>query len=397
MQLRHIKKNLTFICTLACTCVVSLFADEETPQMQWSDSVVQTDELGKSVLIIPMEGQMHTDIRPSVYKNLAERIKDVNPDLIIVEIESQDRQNNFAYLMGYGDRNEFNLFDADDLIEIAKVFYIELGDIPQVAWVKDSSGVSTVLALSWPTMYMSDGGFLRSTAQVADFMAINNEDTHGKIREFRVINSKIVAEYGDRSYALVRAFIDPDVPLSGTWKGKKVEWEESTLGDFVIDPGEDSQPTFTSIQATELGICEGIVSSREDVLLAQGIREYHLVGEDITSEIEMSVDDWREELADAKELWGDAQQFSQWAGSGGGDEAIRNRRSELATLRQILKIMKKNPPVAKRLGRPYQPGISIRYLEQRIEELVDLLDRMKNGGSRGSGGGSGGRGGMGGR
>ena len=61
--------------------------------------------------------------------------------------------------MGYGDPNEFNTFNAEDLIDIAKVFYIELKGIKQVAWVKDSSGASTVLALSWPTIYMSSGAF----------------------------------------------------------------------------------------------------------------------------------------------------------------------------------------------------------------------------------------------
>lgn len=381
-----------FLCLLGFFTSMA-FGIQDAPQMQWSDSVVKTSDSGKSVLIIPMEGQMHTDIRASVYADLVDRIKEASPDLIIIEILSRDRLNNFAYLMGYGDRMEFNRFNAEDLIEIAKVFYIELHDIPQVAWVKDSSGVSTVLALAWPTMYMSNGAFLRSTTQVSDFNNINAEDTRGKIREFRTIHSKIIAEYGDRSYALVRAFIDPDVPLSGTWKGKKVEWEESTFGDFVIDPGEDSMPQLTATQAIEVGISEGLVSSVEDVLLAQGIREYHLVGEDITADILQSVVDWRDDLEDAKEHWEDAQQFASWAG---GNDAIRNRRAEIRSLRALLKIMEKNPPVAHRLNSPYPPGISTRYVKQRIEEIEDMLDRMKDGGG-GRGGSGGGRGGGSGR
>ena len=389
--------SILTICVFGlCTAIV--FGVQEAPKMQWSDSVVKTEDLGKGILVIPMEGQMHTDIRASVYAGLVDRIKEADPELIVVEMLSRDRLNNFAYLMSYGDPNEFNLFNAEDLIEIAKVFYIELNDIPQVAWVKDSSGVSTVLALSWSTMYMSYGAFLRSTTQVSDFNNINAEDTRGKIREFRTINSKIVAEYGNRSPALTRAFIDPDVPLSGTWKGKKVEWEESTLGDFVIDTGKDSMPQLTATQATEVGISEGLVASLEDVLLAQGIREYHIVGEDITADIQKSVEDWRDELDEAKEHWADAQQFAQWADVDGGDVAVKDRRDELASLRALLKIMQKNPPVTQRLGRPYRPGISIRYVEERIEQIVELLARMKDGGrSGGRGGGGGGRGGGSGR
>ena len=383
-----IQHNSVFLCILGIFTSIT-FATQDTPPMKWADSVVRTSDSGKSVLIIPMEGQMHTDIRASVYAGLVDRIKEADPDLIVVEILSRDRLNNFAYLMGYGDRMEFNRFNADDLIEIAKVFYIELHDIPQVAWVKDSSGVSTVLALAWPTMYMSNGAFLRATTQVSDFNNIKAEDTRGKIREFRTIHSKIVAEYGDRSYALVRAFIDPDVPLSGTWKGKKVEWEESKFGDFVIDPGKDSMPQLTATQATEFGISEGLVSSVEDVLLAQGIREYHIVGEDITSEIIQSVEDWRDDLEDAKEHWADAEQFASWAE---GYDAARNRRSEIRSLRSLLKLMEKTPPVAHRLGRPYPPGISVRYVNERIEQIQKLLDRMKDGGGGSGGGGGGGSG-----
>ena len=250
------RNSLVLQCSLSmvalCGLVSFVQAIPDTGDLKWSDSVVQTDEEGDGVLIIPMQGQMHTDIRADLYEGLVGRIKEADPDLIIVELLSRDRVNNFAYLMGYGDRNEFNTFDAEDLVDITEVFGVELRDFKQVAWVQDSSGASTVLSFSWPTMYMSRGAFLRSTTQVADFNNIDAEDTRGKIREFRVIHTKAVAEFGGRSYALVRAFVDPDVPLSGTWKGKKVEWEESTNGDFIIDYGIDHMPTLTATLATEV-------------------------------------------------------------------------------------------------------------------------------------------------
>ena len=266
--------NISISVFAVCGFVSLAQAVPDTGDLKWSDSVVQTDEEGDGVLIIPMQGQMTTDIRAGLYEGLVDRIKEADPDLIIVELLSRDRVNNFAYLMGYGDRYEFNPFDAEDLVDITEVFGVELRKFKQVAWVQDSSGSSTVLSLSWPTMYMSRGAFLRSTMQVSDFNNIDAEDTRGKIREFRVIHTKAVAEFGDRSYALVRAFVDPDIACSGSWKGKKVEWEESTVGDYVIDPGVDQMPTLTATQATEVAISEGIVKNIKDVLLAQGIREF---------------------------------------------------------------------------------------------------------------------------
>ncbi|MBC8309215.1 MAG: hypothetical protein ISR75_05770 [Phycisphaerales bacterium] len=384
----------TLITLLSLTAfLASSFAVSAPQEANWADSVVETESEGTSILIIPMDGQMHTDIRADLYKGLTERIKEANPDLIIVELYSRDRKNNFAYLMGYGDPNEFNPFNDNDLVDIAKVFQIQLKDIPQVLWVKDSSGASTVLSFSWPIMYMSEGAFLRATTQVADFNNIDAEDTRGKIREFRTIHSKIVAEYGDRSHALVRAFVDPDVPLSGTWKGQKVVWEENTLGDFKVDQGEDDMPQLTAITATELDISKGIVASIQDVLLAQGIRgDYHIVGKDITAEIIKNKEDWRKKLERAHELWNDALQFEEWAGSA---DARKNRMNELRSLKQLLNILEKSTPVEVRMRRPFRPGVTIPYLKQRIKGVEQLLEDMKGGGGRGGGRGGGGGGGRG--
>ena len=186
----------------------------------------------------------------------------------------------------------------------------------------------------------------------------------------------------------------PDVPLSGTWKGKKVIWEENTFGDFVVDGGKDQMPQFTATQATEVGISEGLVKSTNDVLLAQGIREYHLVGEDITDDINSSVEEWRKNLEKALKIWEDAQQFSQWAGNDSGDQIKRDLTDEVRSLRQLLRIMEKSAPVSKRLARPYRPGISIQYVKDRIAMIEQRLDDIRDGGNGGGrGGGDGGRGG----
>ena len=61
------------------------FANNDPEGMHWSDSVVETDEEGKSILIIPMDGQMHTDINRSIFEDQLDAIEALNPDLILVE------------------------------------------------------------------------------------------------------------------------------------------------------------------------------------------------------------------------------------------------------------------------------------------------------------------------
>jgi len=370
--------NRLFTLTLVLLTASSAFAFQDDSNVLWSDSVVQTESDGPSILIIPMQGQMHTDIHNSVLAPLADRIKEAKPDYILIEMLSRDWRNEFHKLMGWGDREEFSGYDKGDIMEIAKLFHVELKDIEQVIWVQDASGASSILALSWPTIYMSNDGYLHATMGVSrQFDYINAADTYGKIREAALAHTKALALYGNRSPELLRAFADPEVPLSGTWKGKKVEWEESLLGDFVIDAGE-GMPHLTATTSTEVGISVGNVQTRNDVLLAMGIREYHLVGEDITSEITAHSEKWRKDFVKAADAWLDAEQYGRWAAGG---DAARYMRKQIGELQRLLKMMEKSPAVAMRMGRKYR--IQANQLEKMIEQLEEMLDNLRNGGGGG--------------
>ncbi len=359
---------------------------QEPQDFQWSDSVVETDEEGKSILIIPMQGQMHTDIRSEVFKDLADRIKEINPDYILIEMLSRDWRNEFHQLMGWGDRQEFSGYDKNDLMETAKVFHISLKSIPQIMWVQDASGASSVLALSWPTIYMSKDGTLHATMGVSrQFDYINAADTYGKIREAALAHTKALASYGNRSPALLRAFTDPEVPLSGTWKGKKVEWKDDLTGDFILDPGDEFMPHLTAPTATEVGISEGNVQSRNDVLLALGIREYHIVGDDITDEINKHVNTWRKDFERASKAFLDAQQYQRWAT---GEDTSRYLRKQIGEYRKLLRLIQKSPAVALRIRQKYR--VSEDWLINAIEQIEEQLDNLrKNGGDKGGGRGGG--------
>ena len=356
------------------------------PEFEWSDSVIETEEEGKAILIIPMEGQMHTDVNNSVYSDLVDRIKEAKPDLIVIEILNHDYQNEFAQLMGWGDREEFNGYDKDDLVNIARTFHVDLKDIPQVAWVKNASGTSTVLALSWCNIYMSTDGWLHATMQVARmFNYINAEDTRGKIREAAVAHAKAFATFGCKDQALVRAFVDPEVPLSGTWEGKKVNWEDTLNGDFIVDVGQ-GMPHLDATTATELAISNGIVYNLKDLLVAEGIREYHIVGEDITEEINQHKENWRSDFERASELFLDAEQYGGWAT---GENTVRYLREQVKKYKQVLRLMENSSAVAMRMGWKYR--VNTGALEQMIEQIEEELKRLREGdsGRRPSGGGGG--------
>jgi hypothetical protein len=349
----------------------------------WSDSVIETDDDGPGVLIIPMHGQMHTDIHHELYEDMVDRIKEADPDLILIELLSRDFKNKFHTLMGFGDRIEFNTYNAEDLVEIRKVFYTPLAEYPQVVWVEDSAGASTVLALSWPTLYMADDAYLHSTYLSSDFNNINAEDTRGKIREFRMIHTKTLAEYAGREEALLRAFADPDVPLSGSWVGKDVVWADNLEGDLVLDQGVDYMPHLSSTIAAEVGISKGNANTRNDVLLSEGIRVYHLVGEDITQELTAHSIKWRKDFIKAEKMLRDGEKYGGWAR---GEDTARYLRQQLGEYQRLLKLLQKSNPVAARIGRKYRIGEQA--LKQWIEEIEEQLEQLKNGGGgRGGGGG----------
>jgi len=409
MIIRH-RFTIAPICLLSTVASGFLREDvtEATPDQNRSfDSVVETSEEGPSVLIIPMQGQMHTDINHSVYASVADRIKTLSPDLIIVEIFSRDWKNDWIQRMGQGnpfyqDPDELNRFYvADDLLDIGKVFNVQLKGIKQIAWVQDSSGPSTILALSYPTIYMSPDARLQGTyAATRRAYSIKNVDTHGKILEFEQVHIEPLANYANRNSALLRAFIDPVELLSGTWEGKKVRWQNDLNGDFIVDNG-DSVPRLTATLATEVGICRAVTPTRNAVLLAEGIREYHIVGQDITDEILEQKAAWRSDYDKLLESYSDANIFMDLAN---GEQEAKYLRNQINAYKKMLRILNKSPgykgrsPLGVALRSKLKPNIDAKTLERWIEQIEERLKQLRDndGGGRGGGGRGGGRPGSGG-
>ncbi len=366
------------------------FASEDDISI-WADAVTETEDRGTSVLIIPMSGQTLTDIRSEVYAEIQEDIKTLNPDLIVIEIDCKDAQDIFYQQMGWFNPKEFGRFEGEtkNLPAVTKVFRTHLKDIEQIAFVKDSMGSITPLTLSWEKVYMTPDARLTGTlALAARYSGISDENVRGKMRTAWTLLGSILGGYGKRDPDLMLSLVDPEKYLSGTWKGRKVEWFDHLNADFVIDPSNEMVPGFSATQAQELGISEATVDTLNDMLLLNDIREYHIVGEEITKELNDYVYKWRSNLTKAQLLWGDYQQQSGWAT---GNERKRWLVKNKNTIKSLISICKNYPAVRIRMGFDKQ----LRGLKNILEEIEKEL-RKPSGPTRGGGGPSmgGGGGGM---
>ena len=58
-------------------------------------SASDTTDRSPVVYVIPLVGQMGTDIHPSIYEDVIDDVNEVKPDLVIFQLDSADVDNNF--------------------------------------------------------------------------------------------------------------------------------------------------------------------------------------------------------------------------------------------------------------------------------------------------------------
>jgi hypothetical protein len=394
--------------SIAMLLGIGLFASKATLQADDASrisfhSISKTEDKGTSVLIIPMNGQMSTDISIDAYEPLFTKIKDLKPDLIILEMFCQDFDNEYYEKQRRGDKKESNGYDPDAMQDLVRLFRIKLKDISQVMWIQDSCGGSSVLTLAWPDIYMSDKAKLEGTRKLArNWNYIDrNKPTWGKMYQAWTAHVKNVAEIGGRSKALLMTFVDPELTVSGTYDGRNVVWKEGIDGYLLADHSRGPIKIYAG-DAEQYAISKATVRNRDEILLAEGIREYHLVGEDLTKSIEQYKIDWRKTYEKTVDLWFDAQQYGEWAT---GEDTERYLRKQLKSVEQIIRLLKRWDAVGFRMMSDYRISkdgargtydlrIMIKELEERLRALRDSEDsggRSGGGGLAGSSGGGGAR------
>jgi hypothetical protein len=376
---------------LAFVCVVSSGAapPSDDGELGLANVVRLTESDGASVCVLSINGQMLTDIRLENYEKAAVELEAMDPDLIVIEVECSDSEDAWAASQGWIDPRERGRFDDKQLMGIARLFRVRLKDIPQVVWVKDSAGLSTILVLAWDRIYMAPGARLTGAEAFlmqTGFAGVPDEEVRAKMTAAWVNRPIGIGKLGGRSADLMKSLVDPREYLSGTWKGKDVEWRGDMEGQFVLDGSDEYIPSFNAVIAEEFRISEATVASLEELLLLTDIREYHLVGEKVNVDLQKYREGWRRKYADAKRLWGDYGQFRGWAT---GEDLVAYLGKCKNTVISLIGIMQRYPAVEVRMKAEY--GLTVEGLKQLRDELQDEILAAGQGGGRGGGGSGGGK------
>lgn len=341
------------------------------------------------VYIIPLEGQLGTDIHPMALDEVIADAKAAKPDLIIFRLHSIDKDTN-DYLQN-DDRKEMSLFDDDQARRMVKSLKEELREFPQVCWVQDCVGFGFILAFAWPDMYVSNGGRLWGPTyeQIARRQEHTDQEVQRKFREaMNAITGGFIQAGGYDGY-MADCMLRPEKMCSVDFTGRDgLVWRDDTKGMYVLDSNDKDLLRFSADTAEEIGLADGMVASDadeglKDLLFLRGVREFQTVdsGAAIVTEY---MEDWRKELEKAQEYLKDAQQPES------GD-ALKEVTRKRGLYDKVLKIIERYQAVERRLR------ISPVELKSRIGQLDEQrkqLQRQKkdSGGSGDSGGGRGGRG-----
>lgn len=344
---------------------------------------------------IPLTGQMGTDIHEDTIDDLVKDIEKQSPmpDIVVLKIKSADTGTN--YHLPSIDPKEFGMVELEAYRRLVRTLHNELpDDIQQVVWVEDSVGLASLLALSWPDMYMAPEARLYglyNVYQVAQGWA--DDDVREKMEEAWEGIGRGFLEmggHGEAARELGSAMMDPSKMLSADFKGRKVIWRSDTEGMVKVDSSDEHVANFNAQEAEDHMLCDGLAENMDDLLFLMGYREYqtNTSGEEL---VERYIEQWRRSYKDTLEALTDIQQ-----GRGGGNDQLKQLLNQKRLWEQILRNMRRFNAVERRMAR--ETGLTKDRVELMIEQLNDQIRQVKDGGrGRGGGGRGGGISGGGGR
>ena len=107
-----------------------------------------------TVYVVPLKGQMGTDIHRDIYEEVIEDIRIQDPDVLVFILDSSEYSN--LMLPEVEDpRESRGVLLIDEYIELVRMLRSDLSDFRQVLWIMDSVGLSSMLALAIDEMYMA--------------------------------------------------------------------------------------------------------------------------------------------------------------------------------------------------------------------------------------------------
>lgn len=335
------------------------------------------------VYTVPLKGQLGTDILGSVYEDVIEDIRKKKPDLVIFILDSAD----FGHHAYQGsDQDEQGMFDSYDMRPLVFTLKGKLKDIPQVMWVHDSVGMSSLLAFGWPDIFMKTNARLYG---MYGMMARTRHFDYEVRRKFYAAATGIAKGFleagGYDAHSLGGAMIDPALKLSVSWEGRKLIWQGDENGTYVVDPSDKTPAAFDAKSAEDLLLSKGTVDELDDLLFLLGYREWDrsLVEkkEDGAKFTEDYVKRWRKSLEQCIENIDTYERELGWAN---GDDAVAHLGKAKKAMEEILAAMTKYEAVEKRLRKYDLSIVQVKLNIQTLKEQIAAANKKKPGGGGGS-------------
>jgi hypothetical protein len=366
-----------------------------------AESVETEEEVDLSlpgIYVVPIRGQMGTDVLPETYEDVIDDIRAQKPACIVFEIDCDHRNwmiiDNEGKVVWPGEYYEFEDFRA-----LVQLFRRDLREFRQVAWVKNSVGTSSVVALSWDEIYMMPEGRLDGLVFASWFVdRWTDLDVRAKMKSAWSGIVKAFIAFGQHDPNLADAMMFPDLKLSADFRGRDVIWELDEDGEVLVDPQVEVTAGFDAEDARNLRISQETVDREGDDGLADltfvlGFREYRKIDGIAEEEVSEYISKWRDTYSRCEEA---LQNYNQYLGWATGEDEAKYLGQAKAQLIFIQKALETYRAVERELGRVYgmdlvNLNLTIKELEERIRGIKerDRQNPSRPGGPGAPGGGGG--------
>ena len=359
--------------------------EDESDETYGAYRATTANENATSFYIVPMKGQMGTDVNTDLYEEMVDDIRLHKPDYLIIEIDTTIKEKD----LWERDlsRAEIGLNIIDEYRDLVNLFQDDLSDIRQVVWIKESRGISSVVAMSWKDMYMMTGAEFGGLSGLQQLFMVADPDVRGKFREAFMAMIKGLTIYGGYASELIDGMVRMEMSLSADWKGREVEWRLDKSGEYLVDGSENKTADFTAKVAEDLCISDGTAENLDDLALLMGIREYRVLDSKGEQIFEKYIENWRRTLENCRQWWDDYNKYMSWASGG---ETLQYLGRAKATLEKIIAAIRRYKAVEYRVA--IELGLNEFILTTTVEVLEEQIRALRQSGRGGGGGGGAGRG-----
>jgi hypothetical protein len=357
--------------------------DMEKLKTTYGATLASSDPSLPSVYVSPMKGQMGTDIHKSIYEEVLEDINRVRPDVVVWVLECSDVD---TFMLHRDDPAEAGKLELEHYRELVNVLKDDrrIRSIPQVMWVQDSLGISSVIAMAWSDMYMKSTARLDGLDQIFAMGAgWSDADVRAKMLAAWIGIGNGFLQNGGYPLELGEAMIDPTVTLSATWRGRSVLWSTTGGGEYTVDSNTRQTAGFNAKTAENFLISDGTADTLDDLMLLYGYREYRLAEGRGVELVEDYVTNWRRAFKTAENVAVDYNQHVSWAS---GADAVKWLGQAKSDLKKLLALFNRYDAVAIRMADFGWDRLTIEILIEQITDTIRALSQ-NSGGAGGAGGG----------